>query len=318
MGIGEDETTAAGVVADHLDYYRDELKQLKRHRGSRGQAPHKPCLLLAVLDLIERGAVPDGKIEYMQVLEKSLFPAYFSLATGIKQGSPEWRKKYRPFNPFWHLKNERSNFWKLHPRSGRENKFDEMPKSGGKTQKQVLLNVAYAELDSAFFALLQDRGSRNAIRKAILDEYFSDTNFAAKQRTARVKKRDPRFPDAVIQAYEGRCAATGERITIPSDAGSSIALVEAAHLIPYCLSFNNNPRNGMALQPTYHKAMDQFLIAPGTDGKWHVSKTLLESSRETRASQLCSLDGERVCLPDDKAMRPIKGGLEWRMNNLLD
>ena len=317
MGRGEDETTAAGVVAD-LDYYRDQLRRLTRYRGTGGQAPHKPCLLLAVLDLIERGAVPDGKIEYMQVLEESLFPAYFSLATGIKQGSSEWRKKYRPFDPFWHLKNEKSNFWKLHPRLGREKEFDEMPRSGGKTHKQVLFNVAHAELDSEFFTLLQDRGNRNAIRQAILDEYFSDTDFAAEQRTARVKRRDPKFPEAVIRAYEGRCAATGERITIPGDAGSRIALVEAAHLIPYCLSFNNDPRNGMALQPTYHKAMDQFLIAPGTDGRWHVSKTLLESSGETRASQLCSLDGERVRLPGDKAMRPSRDGLEWRMNNLLD
>ena len=317
MGRGENETTAAGIVAD-LDYYRDHLRRLTRYRGPGGRAPHKPCLLLAVLDLIERGAVRDGKIGYMQILEESLFPAYFSLATGIEQGSPGWRQKYRPFDPFWHMKNEQSNFWKLHPRLGREREFAEMPRSGGKTHKQVLLNVAYAELDSSFFALLRNRGDRNAIRQAILDEYFSDTDFVAKRHKARVKQRDPRFPEAVIQAYEGRCAATGEKITIPDAAGSRIALVEAAHLIPYCLSFNNDPRNGMALQPTYHKAMDQFLIAPGTDGKWHVSRTLLEASGETRESQLCSLDGERVCLPGNKALRPKKDGLEWRMDNLLD
>ena len=108
-------------------------------------------------------------------------------------------------------------------------------------------------------------------------------------------------------------AATGEKIVIPSiTSGFRIALVEVAHLIPYCISFNNNPQNGIVLQPTYHKAMDEFLIAPGLDGKWHVSETL----KSSRVSHLVDLDGAPVLIPDDESMHPWKEGLQWRMNSL--
>ena len=192
-----------------------------------------------------------------------------------------------------------------------------MPRSGGKTHKQVLRNVAYAELDTRFFTLLQDPGNRAEIRKAILDKYFPGTSLEDFRHLVHssplMKRRDPKFRETVIEAYGGKCAATGEVIATPSGAGSKFEIVEAAHLHPFFLSFNNDPRNGMALQPTYHTAMDKSLIAPGTDGKWHVSQTIRDSG-----SQLCDLDGERIFLPKDKAMHPRKYGLEWRMKDLLE
>ena len=308
-----------------LDYYIEKLTQLTRHRGSSGWAPHKPCLLLTVLDLVEFGAVANGRVEYVQVLETGFFSTYFNLATGIEPGSSEWRRKYRPFDPFWHLKNEDAQFWKLFPRPGREREFEAMPESGGKTHHQVLLNVAHAELDCRLFALTQEPISRAKLRRAMLDRYFSDARYENLRQLAEaelgrreqmlryIKKRDPKFPKIVMQAYKGKCAATGEKIVIPSiTSGFRIALVEVAHLIPYCISFNNNPQNGIVLQPTYHKAMDEFLIAPGLDGTWHVSDTL----KSSRVSHLVDLDGAPVLIPDDESMRPWKEGLRWRMNSL--
>ena len=48
-------------------------------------------------------------------------------------------------------------------------------------------------------------------------------------------------------------------------------LLDAAHLIPLNESNDNRVRNGIVLTPTYHRAMDSHLIAPGPDGKWHVA-----------------------------------------------
>jgi putative restriction endonuclease len=50
--------------------------------------------------------------------------------------------------------------------------------------------------------------------------------------------------------------------------------VEAAHLIPFSESHDDDPRNGIALAPTLHWALDRYLIAPGPDYKWHVSPVL--------------------------------------------
>ena len=78
------------------------------------------------------------------------------------------------------------------------------------------------------------------------------------------------FRNVVLQAYDYRCAATGWRLIVPGAWG----LIDAAHLIPYAETQNNDPRNGMALTPTFHRALDQNLIAPGPDLKWHVSRVV--------------------------------------------
>ena len=46
-----------------------------------------------------------------------------------------------------------------------------------------------------------------------------------------------------------------------------LSLVEAAHLIPFGVSRNDKPTNGMALCPNHHWAMDRHLIAPCPDDK---------------------------------------------------
>jgi len=57
------------------------IYDLKRDRSSGHEKPHKPILLLAVLDLIESGAICDNKIVPSQELREA-FTAYFK--------NPEW------------------------------------------------------------------------------------------------------------------------------------------------------------------------------------------------------------------------------------
>ena len=309
-----------------LDDYLKRLSRLRVHKSKHGAAPHKPCLLLAILDLIESGEIPDGKVRYEQILETGFFPTYFSFATGVDPENDSWRTKYRPYEPFWHLTNAKPQFWELYPRVGREWEFHAMPHTGGKTHSQVLLNVDHAELEPQFFQLLCDAKSRYRIRRMILETYFDENQDRklwqfvlgdATMRRASVLRpvRDPVFREAVIQAYGGTCAATGEKIVVPrSGQNYEIALIEAAHIIPHNISYNNDPRNGIALQPTYHKAMDAYLIAPGDNWKWHVSDVLLYSFQE---SQLCTIDGQDIVLPEDARMYPRKEYLRWRVKNLL-
>lgn len=76
-----------------------------------------------------------------------------------------------------------------------------------------------------------------------------------------------------------------------------------------------NPRNGMALCKNHHWAMDQFLIAPGTDHHWHVSKKL--DDRVEGQQDLLQLKDRTILLPSDSRYHPRPDSLEWRTERLL-
>ena len=308
------------------DYLRG-LSQLRQGPELPGAAPHKPCLLLAVLDLVEFGAVADGRVEYVQVTETGFFPTYFSMALGIKPGDADWDYRYRPYYPFWYLKNDRPQFWSLRPRLGREAEFNKMlPKHKVPTDRKIRLNVDCAELEPELFALMLDDRNRAQIRRTILEVYFPGTALEELGRTTHREQirhyiktnrllRDPEFPRAIRRIYDGTCAATGERIYIPNGReNSEIHLLDAAHLKPFWRTFDNSLQNGIALQPTYHRAMDNGLIAPTIDGKWKVSRVLLSLAPD---SQLCRLDGKEIRLPSDEAMHPREDCLEYLTERLL-
>jgi hypothetical protein len=91
-------------------------------------------------------------------------------------------------------------------------------------------------------------------------------------------------------------------------------IVDAAHLIPYAESQDDDPRNGIALCKNHYWAMEQNLIAPGTDRAWHVLKPLddrLEGQRE-----LIPLDGRTLLLPRERRYHPKEEGLRWRERGL--
>jgi putative restriction endonuclease len=91
-------------------------------------------------------------------------------------------------------------------------------------------------------------------------------------------------------------------------------MVEAAHIHPFCEAGDDDPRNGLALCPNMHWAMDRNLIAPGTDLKWHVSLAL--DSRIPDFAALVALEGMPVFLPREPRHAPKRESLEWRMERL--
>jgi putative restriction endonuclease len=93
-------------------------------------------------------------------------------------------------------------------------------------------------------------------------------------------------------------------------------MAEAAHLIPFSESGDDDPRNGIALAPSYHWALDRNLIAPGPDLRWHVSKMLDSRVRDNAA--LLDLDGKHVLFPPNAKYRPREDALSYRLEHLRD
>src|SRR6185436_18906803 len=141
--------------------------------------------------------------------------------------------------------------------------------------------------DDGFWQLMSESIARHQLREAIIARYFPEereklavliatslqATLAEELREEMPPGRDSAFRRTILEVYDYRCAACGVRVLLDQ----SISLVAAAHLIPFNLSRNDKPTNGVALCPNHHWAMDRHLIAPVPDDKkragvWQVNK----------------------------------------------
>ena len=181
------------------------------------------------------------------------------------------------------------SFWHLQPRSGRKHVLASM--STARTARQVTDNIDHARLDADLFDLLQDALAVDTL-SAVLAETWFDRGLqdldAVVGRTRQINRyerllrssgapaliaaeaapsyvRDPAFRRVVTEIYDFRCAATGLRLVLPDGA----AMVEAAHIHPFSEAGDDDPRNGLALTPDMHWALDRHLIAPDRRASGH-------------------------------------------------
>ena len=129
--------------------------------------------------------------------------------------------------------------------------------------------------------------------------------------------RDIAFRQTILEIYDYRCAACGIRVKLSDE----ISLVEAGHIIPFELSRNDRPDNGLALCPNHHWAMDHFLIAPCPDpkkeaGVWRVRPGL--DIRVEGQQDLVGLANQPVIPPNEEKFFPAVESLKWREERLKE
>lgn len=310
-----------------IEAYITKFENLRRNKSGSRERPHKICMLLAVLDLAKAGGLEENKI----YLNPELVERY----TGFFKVASMTGERPHPHYPFFFLRGKLAenvpSFWHLHPILGRESLIDSLH-----VQKasDVSSNIEYASLDSELFDLLQDLDNIERLEEALtrywFDRGFADLRSIVKASSAiseyerHIRKgdlgalpsgqaeavRNPAFRRVVIRIYDYRCAATGIRILLPSGE----AMVEAAHIHPFCEAQDDDPCNGLALSPNIHWAMDRNLIAPGPDRRWHVSNLL--DKRIPDLKLLTSLEGLPLFLPTELRFSPKKESLEWRLEQL--
>lgn len=304
-----------------LDYYRYAFAHLKRDQ-SKGEAPHKPILLVSVLHEYAAGRITDGRIFITPELTRT-FGNYWSALVTTDHGM-------RFALPFYHLSNEKGNWWRLQPMPGCELWLQNA--SSMRTFANLSAAVAYAELDANLAVLLLQPDTRQALWQELLAVYFpgqqltavaddsagyvqllaSETaqESAAEYRTAlaelkanakaklnpetyeiEVYNRGAVFRREVVKLYRETCCISGLRVA----ATFSITLVDACHIKPFALSFDNTLTNGIALCPNLHRAFDRGLLA--VDENYRV--LLASGFTENAASpyQLRQLAGVALALP---------------------
>ncbi len=79
--------------------------------------------------------------------------------------------------------------------------------------------------------------------------------------------RDPKFRDAVLRAYGGRCCVCDRQL----------GLVQAAHIVPHSHpDCQNMITNGLALCVEHHRLYDDALLLPTSAGRFHLNANRVE------------------------------------------
>ena len=279
--------------------------------GDRHERPHKPLLLLAVLDLLDEGKATPDRIPWCQAL-RDRFTARFLLVRRHDD-------KNTPENPFHYLQTD--GFWQAWILDGTIRlKLNSTPLVQD-------MGRVFARFTDGFEFLVAIPANRQLMREALIARYFPQTlpienpksSILNRQSDLQVADeetefgRSPAFRRKILDIYDHQCAACGLRIRLP--AGNDVSFIDAAHLIPFAESHNDHPTNGLALCKNHHWAMDRNLIAPAPDLHWHASK-ILDPRRSTGEKDLLDLVGKSLLLPKDPAFHPDKNALEWRRERL--
>ena len=285
------------------------------HGADRHERPHKPVLMLTVLDLIASGAASPDKIHWSQEL-RARFSAYFDLVRALDdQCTPE--------NPFFHLRQDK--FWEpLRMEQDGLRALQSTPTVSDADRGNV-----FSKLIGGMEQFVLSAPNRLMLRLAIVSRYFPrlravllplfvDGGGIPAEKTPKVSEsveqthgRNPAFRRKILEIYDCQCAACGLRIRLPEI--NDLTFVDAAHLIPFEVEPNDNPTNGIALCKNHHWAMDRFLIAPcpadAGGGIWRASPKL-KRRRSKGEEELLALDGEPVLPPAEAAFRPDRRSLD--------
>lgn len=286
-----------------------KLAKLKVDRATGDPAPHKPLLLLVVLELAEQESLAGSVLPLTPELAFRFF-TYWSIVAHRRSQRPDIRL------PFHHLKSD--GFWSA------------LGEEGNISPDRRL--TRYVRLTSDFMAFLKDPICREKARRLLVAKYFQpDERIAlytllgipiptedevARDATlgdigaAKAKGREARFRLNIVAAYNYTCALTGYRLTTIS-AGS---IVDAAHIHQFADSRNNDPKNGLALCKNAHWLFDNGLWTLSDDYKVIVAiGRFTEASPEQRA--LSSYHGQLIRLPTAPSLWPNPVHICWHRKN---
>ena len=257
-----------------------KLTKLNAATGSgkcRGKAPHKPLLLLCLLDMAEAGEL--GGRTFMRTAGLVLrFKSYGALV------SERWPTRLDMRMPFFYLRTQ--GFWEaftleMTPAQSPESCFvceqhgeffDLLGDADFRLKARLLLVARYFEPRERV-ALLESfgiRGNRNAEnRKAEVGLSASEAEMVGAklneeaEEVARKKGRSARFAVQVVSRYKFTCALTG-LCCLTTDGA---AIVDAAHIEPFAENQNDDIENGLALCKNAHWMFDEGLWSVRNDGR---------------------------------------------------
>lgn len=292
------------MIVKDQKYWLNKLATLRIDR-SQGPAPHKPLLLLVIMEMAEKGEITKREVTLSPDLAFR-FSVYGSVVAKRRKQSPEVRL------PFHYLGSSR--MWQPLTADG-----DPSP------DKRLTTMIRF---DPSFFDCLSDNQFRDRARRILIETepYFLPEEKAALYSMLKIKPtvpeireygelyrdsiqtgRDARFRiEVVVLAYKHTCALTGYRLTTLE----MESIVDAAHIHAFSDSRSNDPRNGLALTKNSHWQFDRGLWSVNDDYRVLVNREkFIEDG--VPGQRLADFEGRRVFLPSDPKYWPEHTYLDW-------
>lgn len=293
-------------------YWLHKLATLKIDRARGDPAPHKPFLLLVILEMADRGEIAGPELPLSPDLAFR-FSLFDSVIAERKRPPLELRL------PFHHLNT--SGIWRPLMANGKPS-----------PHKNLTVKVRF---EPSFLVFLRDPKFRDKAKRILIETplHFRPEERVALSEMLRPKPaaadslkeasplysapvergRDARFRiEVVVVAYKHTCALTGYRMTTLE----MESIVDAAHIHEFSDSRNNYPRNGLALCKNAHWQFDRGLWSLSDDYRVMVNRE--KFIEEGIAGQrLADFDGHRLFLPSDPKFWPEPIHLGWHRQRHL-
>ncbi len=291
------------------------------------QAPHKPFLLLSVLDLVAQGSITDNLIKPSFELVE-IFNLYW---TTIMPAGSRGLISY----PFYHMRTE--DFWELLPNPG----YKDQPGLTISSMTKLREIFAGARIDYDLFHIICNPDTREQLRALLINTYFAPeihpvlveqgmVNYEANRYSEELlkgakeegkhwekiresekagKARDQGFRKAIVFLYQHRCALCGIRMLTPE--GHTV--VEAAHIKPWNKSHDDMPTNGMALCRLCHWSFDEGLMSVGKKYEVLVSKRV--QVEQNLPGHILTLRDRSIFTPEEDKFWPAQKNLDFHRRN---
>ncbi len=316
-------------MQQNLQIYLKAFQKLKRGTTKYGPAPHKPILLLSILQAVQNELILSPQI-YVTAELICLFKATWSKLVNTQHVCTFTL-------PFFHLHKEKSAFWKLLPNPGYEVMLfsQESMSSLGTLNTQV----HHAEIPGELFLLMLDQKANHTLQVLLLDEYFPSTKQhyiensyayldlfnqienkllqeSPEQYATEIKQliyshqeeevflRGSVFKREIPKLYQNTCCISSLNI----ESTRNISMIDACHIVPFSESYNDTVSNGIALSPTLHRAFDRGLIAINSEYRVMIAQDLYES---TSAHTLKGFEGKTILLPANSNFHPAQENFGW-------
>lgn len=308
-----------------LQKYIRAFKKLKVDRSHGDPAPHKPILLISVLQMYKSKKQKDKRI-YITPELVSLFKANWSLLV-------ESKHTCNIAYPFYYLKS--STFWQLIPK----NQISNLNFKVSLSNLNALVECAVIADD--LFNLALNYESNNILSQILLDEFFSKTKDRIKKSTLiqeklfskieneilhepsasyseAIKKfmesnnedeiylRGGLFKREIPKIYNYTCCISGMRI----ESTINVSMIDACHIVPFSESYDDTVSNGIALCPNLHRAFDRGLISINENYEVIISGRRI-FKEETSDYGIRKFEGKQIILPYKTEYFPSQNNLSW-------
>ena len=310
--------------------YSKQFKKLRRGPvKGMGKAPHKPVLLLSIIQLIAKGIITTNKI----FIDSHLMLAFKNnwkllVHTGHSQNFAL---------PFFHLRSE--PFWHLVTKPGKQ--LSLTSSKSIKSFNSLNESIAFAEIDKQLFQLLLLPENPVWFEQLLIESYFPDfkiyykrpekyseeikieneilyepsKKYQAHIRELKNKLEDNQFEEEIFirgnlfkktvpKIYDYTCCISGLKI----NSTHNVQMVDACHIYPFSISNDDTVTNGIALSPTLHRAFDRGLITINSDFLVRISPTIEE---ENSSFPLSAFEGKQILLPKNESWFPSQEALKW-------